>query len=158
ANKTYLAYATGATTPKNARKFNKLASPSKKRTLVTIEEEEHEPAKKVILAYKSETLLVKKVLRRSRRDTTIHQADGSGDGTGDTPGVLDEPKDYVPIDDETNDKSNDVVEEEYERISKELYVDANVRLTDVEPGDEEKGNKEMTNAETVDDEHENVNQ
>nr|GEY41536.1 putative reverse transcriptase domain-containing protein [Tanacetum cinerariifolium] len=178
ANKTYLAYATGATTPKNARKFNKLASLSKKRTLVTIEEEEPEPAKKVILAYKSETLLVKKVLRRSRRDTTIHQADGSGDGTGDTPGVLDEPKGKfvdthegtglkpgvpdsgdeanVQSDDEDVIKSDDDLEqaddewsetnnprEEYERISKELYVDTNVRLTDVEPDDEEKDVKEL---------------
>nr|GEW08330.1 hypothetical protein [Tanacetum cinerariifolium] len=37
AYKTYLAYATGATSPKMKRKFKKLASPSKKRTLVTVE-------------------------------------------------------------------------------------------------------------------------
>nr|GFD16010.1 hypothetical protein [Tanacetum cinerariifolium] len=48
AYKTYLAYATGATSPKMRRKFKKPASPSKKRTLVTIEEEEPEPAKKVV--------------------------------------------------------------------------------------------------------------
>ncbi|GJV97431.1 hypothetical protein Tco_1549008 [Tanacetum coccineum] len=44
---TYLAFATGATSPKKARKFKKPASPSMKRTLVTVEEEEPEPAKKV---------------------------------------------------------------------------------------------------------------
>ncbi|GKA39758.1 hypothetical protein Tco_0732309 [Tanacetum coccineum] len=45
AYKTYLAYVTGAATPKKARRFKKPASPSKKRTLVTVEEEEPEPAK-----------------------------------------------------------------------------------------------------------------
>ncbi|GKB92953.1 hypothetical protein Tco_0979090, partial [Tanacetum coccineum] len=44
--KIYLAYATGVATPKKARKFKKPASPWKKKTLVTVEEEEPEPAKK----------------------------------------------------------------------------------------------------------------
>ncbi|GKE41204.1 hypothetical protein Tco_1464609 [Tanacetum coccineum] len=82
--KTYLAYATGAATPKKARKFKKLDSPSKKRTLVIVEEEEPEPAKKVAQ--------VKKVLKRSRRETTIHQAGGSGNGAGFQPEVPNEPK------------------------------------------------------------------
>ncbi|GJR50631.1 hypothetical protein Tco_1401152 [Tanacetum coccineum] len=68
------------------------------------------------------------------------------------------PPNYVPTDDETNDESNDVTEEEYERINEELYGDVNVRLTNAEPDDEHKGHKEMTNAETEDAEHENVNQ
>ncbi|GKC92192.1 hypothetical protein Tco_1157634 [Tanacetum coccineum] len=68
------------------------------------------------------------------------------------------PKDYVPTNDEMNDESNDVIEEEYERINEELYGDVNVRLTNVEPDDEEKGDMEMTNVETEDAEHENVNQ
>ncbi|GKF51703.1 hypothetical protein Tco_0148170 [Tanacetum coccineum] len=38
--------ATGASTPKKARKFKKPASPSKKKTLVTIEEPAEKPAKK----------------------------------------------------------------------------------------------------------------
>ncbi|GKC35669.1 hypothetical protein Tco_1048053 [Tanacetum coccineum] len=65
-------------------------------------------------------------------------------------------EDYVPTNDKTNDETNDVDEEEYDKINRELYGDANVRLTDVEPDDEDKGNKEMTNAETVDVEHKNV--
>ncbi|GJS04305.1 hypothetical protein Tco_0320813 [Tanacetum coccineum] len=145
---------------------------------------------------------LKKALRISKRETTVHQAGGSSEGadfeskvpdelkgkttdtskgTGLKPGVLDvsttdyskskneswgdsddeyvhTPKDYVPTNDETNDESNDVTEEEYERINEELYGDVNVRLTDAEPDNEEKGDKEMTNAETEDDEHENVNQ
>ncbi|GJU22351.1 hypothetical protein Tco_1155693 [Tanacetum coccineum] len=48
AYKTYLAFAIGATTPKKARKFKKLASPSKKKTLVAIEE----PAKKHVIDIK----------------------------------------------------------------------------------------------------------
>ncbi|GJV55970.1 hypothetical protein Tco_1456975 [Tanacetum coccineum] len=94
AYKTYLAYATGAATPKKARKFKKPASPSKKRTLVTVEEEEPEPAKKVALTKKSsrKQSTVKKVLKRIQRETTIHQAGGSGDGAGFQLEVLDEPK------------------------------------------------------------------
>ncbi|GJY29294.1 hypothetical protein Tco_0405061 [Tanacetum coccineum] len=207
--KTYLAFTTGVASPKKARKFKKLASPSKKRTLAQ----------------------VKKVLKRSQRETTIHQAGGSSDGTGSKPGVLDEPKgksvdthkgtglkqgvpdvskvesskseyeswgdsgdeanvqgddedvqdsdddpqqaddertdsenqeinddeeesdnefvhtseDYVPNDDEANDKTKYVDEEEYERISEELYGDVNVRLTDAEHNDEEKGDADMIN-------------
>ncbi|GKD70422.1 hypothetical protein Tco_1324512, partial [Tanacetum coccineum] len=42
--KTYLAVATGATTPKKARKWKKPASPSKKQTLVITEEPAKKPA------------------------------------------------------------------------------------------------------------------
>ncbi|GKD48202.1 hypothetical protein Tco_1277178, partial [Tanacetum coccineum] len=56
--------------------------------------------------------------------------------------------------DETNDESKEFDEEEYE----ELYGDVNINLIDAEPTDEEKGDQEMTNTETVDAKHENVNQ
>ncbi|GJW23504.1 hypothetical protein Tco_0034126 [Tanacetum coccineum] len=46
AYKTYLAFATRAATPKKARKFKKLVSPSKKKTLVAVEEPIKKPAKK----------------------------------------------------------------------------------------------------------------
>ncbi|GKB49491.1 hypothetical protein Tco_0900244 [Tanacetum coccineum] len=277
AYKTYLSFATGATSPKKERKFKKPDSPSRKSTLVTIEEVP-ELAKKVAPSKKSskkqstsvqirdtpgvsvskkkklakvkrskgidflseaallEEAQVKKVLRRSHRETLIHQAGGSGDETSSTPGVLDEPKsksvdthkgtglkpgvldvstadsseseneswddsgdeaniqndddleqaddeltktdnprtsdeeeiqddeyvhnpeDYVPTDDEMNDESNDLDEEEYERINEELYGDVNVRLTDSKPDDEEQGTKEMIDAGHVDAEHENIHQ
>ncbi|GJR10307.1 hypothetical protein Tco_0792959 [Tanacetum coccineum] len=48
AYKNYLTYATCEASPKMKRKYKKPASPSKKRTLVTVEEEEHKPAKKVV--------------------------------------------------------------------------------------------------------------
>ncbi|GJT60678.1 hypothetical protein Tco_1004211 [Tanacetum coccineum] len=97
AYKTYLAFTTGAVSPKKVRKFKKPVSPSRKSTLVTVEEEEPEPAKKKNTPAKAErskeidflsdtALLeearVKKVLRRSHRETPIHQAGGSGDGAG----------------------------------------------------------------------------
>ncbi|GJU42671.1 retrovirus-related pol polyprotein from transposon TNT 1-94 [Tanacetum coccineum] len=44
--KTYLAFATGAATPKKARKFKKPAFPSKKKALVAVEEPAEKPIKK----------------------------------------------------------------------------------------------------------------
>ncbi|GKB04291.1 hypothetical protein Tco_0832434 [Tanacetum coccineum] len=64
------------------------------------------------------------------------------------------PDDYVPTDNETQ----DVDDEEYVRINEELYDDVNVEMKDVEPADEGKGDKEMTDAEKVDVEHEEINQ
>ncbi|GJY36177.1 hypothetical protein Tco_0421555 [Tanacetum coccineum] len=146
----------------------------KKRTLVTVEEEEHEPANKVKKAPAKakrskgiellsdaallEEAQLKKALKRSKRDTNIHQAGDSGDEANEQEETQDDeyvhtPKDYVPTDDETN----DVDEEEYNRIDK-VYGDVNVRLTDAEPDTENKGDKEMTNAEIVEAKNENVNQ
>ncbi|GJY24313.1 hypothetical protein Tco_0397971, partial [Tanacetum coccineum] len=68
AYKTYLAFATGAASPTKARKFKKPASPSRKRTLVIVEEEP-KPAKKV-----------------------APSKNGLGDGAGFQPKVPDEPK------------------------------------------------------------------
>ncbi|GJT17219.1 hypothetical protein Tco_1012350 [Tanacetum coccineum] len=155
AYKTYLAFATSATSPKKARKYKKPASPSRKRTFVTVEEEEPEPAKKVAQ--------VKKALKRSRQETTIHQEGGSGDGTGSKLGTDSEnqesndddddesddefvhtPPNNVPTDDETNDESNDVNEEEYDRIDKELYGDVNVRLTYAKQDDKGEEDADMT--------------
>ncbi|GKB30015.1 hypothetical protein Tco_0869416 [Tanacetum coccineum] len=245
AYKTYLTYATGATSPKLKRELKKFASPSKKRTFVTVEEEETEPAKKAkkapakaerskgIELLSDATLLeeaqLKKALRRSKRETTIHQAGGSSEGADSESKVCDEPKgkstdtskgtglkpgvpdvsegdsskseyeswgdsgdkdaddqqgddERTESDDEptetdnpktsddeeeiqddkfvhtpedyvlTDDKSNDVTEEEYERINEELYGDVNVSLTYVESA-EKKDDAEMTVAS-----HVNVNQ
>ncbi|GJT36782.1 hypothetical protein Tco_0936647 [Tanacetum coccineum] len=46
AYKTYLVFATRVVTPKKARKFKKLTSPSKKKALVTVEEPVEKPVKK----------------------------------------------------------------------------------------------------------------
>ncbi|GKE06662.1 hypothetical protein Tco_1398680, partial [Tanacetum coccineum] len=63
------------------------------------------------------------------------------------------PPNYVPTDNETNDESNDVTGEEYERINEELYGDVNGSLADDEPANKEKDDEEMTVAG-----HVNVNQ
>ncbi|GJZ46492.1 hypothetical protein Tco_0594088 [Tanacetum coccineum] len=204
AYKTYLAYATGAASPKMKRKLKKLASPSKKRTFFTVDKGNELLSDAALL----EEAQLKKALRRRKRETTIHQAGDSSkgvdfesevpdepigksidtsEGTGLKPGVPDvskcdsskskyeswgdsgdedadeqethddkfvhTPEDYVPPDDETNDDSNDVTEEVYERINKELYGDVNVSLTDVEPTHKDKDDEEITIADYV-----NVNQ
>nr|GEU59818.1 hypothetical protein [Tanacetum cinerariifolium] len=130
AYKTYLAYATGASSPKMKKKLKKPTSPLKKKTLVIIEKEEPEPAKKVPDEPKGKSI-------------------NTNEGTGLKPGVPDVSKDYVP----TNDELNDVTKEEYKRISEELYGDVNVSLTYTEPGDKEKDDVEMTVAG-----HVNINQ
>nr|GEZ92616.1 hypothetical protein [Tanacetum cinerariifolium] len=62
------------------------------------------------------------------------------------------PDDYVPNDDKNID------DEEYDRINKEMYSDVNVKLKDIELEGKGKDDKEMTNFDHVDAEHENVNQ
>ncbi|GJW15447.1 hypothetical protein Tco_0019580 [Tanacetum coccineum] len=230
--KTYLAFATGATTPKKAWKFKKSASPSKKKALVAV----FEPAKKLVkksaarrqsAAASLKEAQLKKAIKRSKRETNIHQAGGSSEGADLVSEVPDEPKgksidisegiglkprvpdvskadsteseyksfgdsddddddqqsgdertesddeksvdlnktdyeekdefvhtpdDYVPTDDENVD------DEEYERINKEMYDDVNVELKDAEHANEEKGDEEMTHAENVNVEHEEVSQ
>nr|GEW58701.1 hypothetical protein [Tanacetum cinerariifolium] len=59
------------------------------------------------------------------------------------------PENYEPTEDEMNDESDDVTEEEYERTNEELYGDVNVRLTDVEPNDEDKGNQVKDDAQAT---------
>nr|GEY88837.1 hypothetical protein [Tanacetum cinerariifolium] len=107
--KIYLAFATGEATPKKARKFKKIASPSKKLSLVL----EEEPAKKSAPAKRDKTpattdrskgidllpeaaLLedaqLEKVLKRSKRETHSHQVSGSGDGVDSQLKVPDELK------------------------------------------------------------------
>nr|GEV39915.1 hypothetical protein [Tanacetum cinerariifolium] len=105
--KTYLTYATGVASPKMKRKFKKPASLLIKRTLVTVELEEPEPAKKVKAPAKAErskgiellsdTALLeeaqlKKDLKRSKQETNIHQAGGSSKGANLKLKVSDEPK------------------------------------------------------------------
>ncbi|GKD88247.1 hypothetical protein Tco_1363754, partial [Tanacetum coccineum] len=136
AYKTYIAYATGAASLKMKRKGKRPASRSKKRTLVTVEEEEPKPAKKVVPTKKpatkrqstgvriqdtpgvsvskkkapakaerskgiellsdatllEEAAQLKKALKRSKRDTNIHQAGGSSKGADFESEVTYEPK------------------------------------------------------------------
>nr|GEX36090.1 hypothetical protein [Tanacetum cinerariifolium] len=85
---------------------------------------------------------LKKAIKKSKRETNIHQAGGSSRGANIESKVPDEPKD----------------DEEYKRINKETYDDVNVELKDAKPFNEEKGDEEMTHAENVNDEHKEVSQ
>ncbi|GJY60730.1 hypothetical protein Tco_0461387 [Tanacetum coccineum] len=91
AYKTYLAFAIGDATPKKARKFKKPASLSKKKAFVVVEEPADKPKKAPAKDERSkridlllETTLheeaqFKKALKRSKRETNIHQAGGSSE-------------------------------------------------------------------------------
>ncbi|GKE37652.1 hypothetical protein Tco_1461057, partial [Tanacetum coccineum] len=204
AYKTYLAFAIGATPPKKTRKFKKPASPSKKKALVAVDEPIDKSVKKPVAKRQSagiellsdvallEEAQLKKLIKRSKRETNIHQPGGSikgadfesevpdepkaksiniSEGTGLKPGVPDHSddertesvnpstsddeeetqeykyvhtlEDYVP----TNDETEDMDDEEYDRINKELCDDMNVGLMDAKPTNEEIGDEEMTHAE-----------
>ncbi|GJV96704.1 hypothetical protein Tco_1548281 [Tanacetum coccineum] len=62
------------------------------------------------------------------------------------------PEDYVPTDDE------DVNDEEFDRINKEMYSDVNMELKDSKRKGEGKDDEEMTDVGQVDAEHEEVSQ
>nr|GEU66883.1 retrovirus-related Pol polyprotein from transposon TNT 1-94 [Tanacetum cinerariifolium] len=165
AYKTYLAYATEAATPKKARKFKKPACPLTKRTLVTVKEGEPKPAKKVKAPAKAaksngidllseaallEEAQLKKALKKSKQETSIHQAGGSSEGADFESKVPDEPKGKsietskgtslklgVPNVSKTDSSKSE--------IYKELYGDVNVRLTDAEQDNEDQEDAKMTN-------------
>nr|GEV42282.1 hypothetical protein [Tanacetum cinerariifolium] len=102
-----------------------------------------------------EAAQLKKVLKKSNQDNHMLHASSSSNEVGSQPKVHDELKEKTTG---INKGTDDVTEEEYERINEELYGDVNVRLTDAEPDNKNKGDKEMTNAETKDAEHVKVNQ
>ncbi|GKB01226.1 hypothetical protein Tco_0829270 [Tanacetum coccineum] len=174
AYKTYLAYATGAAIPRN-RENTPGVSVSKKKAPVNA-------ARSKGIDLLSEAALLeeaqlKKDLKRSKRETSIHQAGGSNDedvqDSDDEPQHADDertasenqetnddeketedefvhtPPNNVPTDDETNDESNDVDEEEYDRIDKELYGDVNIKLKDSEHKGEGKDDEKMTDVDHV---------
>nr|GEU51657.1 hypothetical protein [Tanacetum cinerariifolium] len=150
AYKTYLAYATGATSPKMKRKLKKPAFPLKKRTLVVKEEEEHKPSKK---AGDSRDEANKEGDDEDDQESNDERTESDDKQTeADNPKTSDDeeqtqddeylrtPDDYVPTNDETNDESKEFNEEEYE----ELYGDVNISLKDDEPANKGKDDEEMT--------------
>ncbi|GJZ29305.1 hypothetical protein Tco_0573952 [Tanacetum coccineum] len=91
AYQTYLAFATGAVTPKKIRKFKKPASPSKKKTLVTTKELVRKPAKKPKPAKKD--IPSNKPSRKQSTGVQIKDTPGgSSEGAESELEVLDEPK------------------------------------------------------------------
>ncbi|GJR25091.1 hypothetical protein Tco_0973618 [Tanacetum coccineum] len=153
AYKTYLAFAIGATTPKKVRKFKKPTSPSKKKTLVVVEDPTEKPAKKPVARRHSTgvqirdtfgvSILNKKAPTKAERSKGIDLLSESAlleeahdDDQTDNPRTSDDeeetqedkyvhtPEDYVPTNDEN------VYDEEFDRIDGEMYRDVNVELKD----------------------------
>ncbi|GKD12698.1 hypothetical protein Tco_1197105 [Tanacetum coccineum] len=175
AYKTYLAYATSATSPKMKRKFKKPASSLKKRTLVNkkalakvarskgiellsdaalLEEAQLKKASKEAnekQLFIKQMAQVRELISNQRTDSENQEANNDEEENEDE--FVHTLLNYVPTNDETNDESDDVTEEEYERINEELYGDGNINLTDVEPANKEKDDEEMAVAS-----HVNVNQ
>ncbi|GJS65801.1 hypothetical protein Tco_0680365 [Tanacetum coccineum] len=172
AYKTYLTFATRATTPKKARKLKKLASPSKKKTLV-VKKAPAKTERSKGIGLLSEAALpkkaqIKKAIKQSKRETFIHQASGSSEGAdleseGDSDDDNDD-DDHQSNDERTesnDDKSVDLnkIDDEEETQEEDEFVHTpNNYLKDAEPADEEKGDEEMTHTKEVNAEHEEVSQ
>nr|GEW84978.1 hypothetical protein [Tanacetum cinerariifolium] len=155
AYKDYLAYSNGTATPKKARKFKKPSSPSMKSTLVTMEAGEHKPSNIVVspknplrkqsTAELLEEAQLKKALKRSKWETSTHQAGGSSERVDFESKVPDEPKgneyeSWGGSGDEANVKGDD--EDVQDSDDKPQYV--NDEITDYE-NQETKDDKEETN-------------
>ncbi|GJW63054.1 hypothetical protein Tco_0114938 [Tanacetum coccineum] len=158
AYKNYLSYATAAATPKKARKFKKPASPSKKRTLVTVEEEEPEPAKKVGAGFELEvpddpkgksidtsegTSLKPGVPDVSKADSSESKYESWGD-SGDEANVKGDDEDVQNSDDEpqyadderTNYENQETNDDEEETDDEFVHTPLNYVPTDDETNDE----------------------
>ncbi|GJW08040.1 hypothetical protein Tco_1570463 [Tanacetum coccineum] len=132
--KTYLAFATGAETLKKARKFKKPTFPSKKLYLLLYEEPARKPVNKPA----------------TRRQSAVVDSIRL---------VIDEDDGVCTYSDDLCIYANENVEdEEFERINKEMYSDVNVEIRYMELEGEGKDDEEMTDAGYVDDVRENVNQ
>nr|GEV26341.1 hypothetical protein [Tanacetum cinerariifolium] len=176
AYKTYLAFATGAATPKKARKFKKPASPSKKKDLIAIEEPIEKPIKKPaakrqftgvqIRDTSGVSVSKKNAPAKAERSkgiellsevTSLKEAQlkkvlnvskvDSSKREYESWGDSDDDEDQQSHDEST--KSDD---------KKEMYDDVNVKLKDIELEGEGKDYEEMTDAAYVDAKPKNVNQ
>ncbi|GJS04314.1 hypothetical protein Tco_0320822 [Tanacetum coccineum] len=123
AYKTYLAFATGATTPKKARKFKKPTSHSKKKTVVVVDEPAEKPAKKPDGDSNDEN--------DQQSDNEITESNygkiADLNKTDDEEETHDDKfvhttENYVP----TNDETEDVDDKEYDRINEEYAEHENV--------------------------------
>ncbi|GJS49934.1 hypothetical protein Tco_0600055 [Tanacetum coccineum] len=176
AYKTYLAFATGQATPRKARKFKKIASPSKKLSSVLEEEPAVKPKRAKKPSKKSTTVPTLGVVigdtpgvfvSKKKAPAKVDRGKGMGfnflfyDVDGDTKQV-DSEKTDSDEDENPNLKQNDDEEEWYEveyvntsenyefidddEEYEELYKDTKLRLKDAEHEEERKGDEEMTNA------------
>ncbi|GJS10293.1 hypothetical protein Tco_0367089 [Tanacetum coccineum] len=149
AYKTYLSFATGTASPKKERKYKKPASPSRKRTLVIVEEEEPEPAKKFVPS--------KKPSRKQSIGVQIRDTPGVSVSKKKAPATTDKSKGIhllseaalikeAPVKKALKRRVPDVpkTDSSESEINKELYGDVNVSLTDVEQDDGDEEDADMT--------------
>ncbi|GJT17735.1 hypothetical protein Tco_0876441 [Tanacetum coccineum] len=186
AYKNYLAFATGQATPRKARKFKKIASPSKKLSSVLEEEPAVKPKRAKKPSKKSTTVptlgvvigdtpgvsvskkkapakvdrgkgmdllsvvtllevaQLKKVLKKSKQDTHMLHASGSGDGFGF------QPKRNSEDDDSNDDDSDDVTNDDDDDVDSD--VDGDTKASDSEKTDSDED--ENPNLKQNDDEEE----
>ncbi|GJY15945.1 hypothetical protein Tco_0386367 [Tanacetum coccineum] len=208
AYKTYYNFATGKATPKKARKFKKVASPSKKLSLVLEEgpvkkpKKANKPVKKsttmptigvvirdtpgVSISKKKspakvdrgkgmdilsdaallEAVQVKESLKKSKKDSHMLYASGSGDRVGSQPKVLDESQDKTigtnegsdsEDDDSNDDDNNDVSKHDDDDADSDGDSDNDASDSERTDSDEEKNPnlnlKDDKEEETQDDEY-----
>ncbi|GJV73391.1 hypothetical protein Tco_1493386 [Tanacetum coccineum] len=186
AYKAYLAYATGGFPPNKSRKFKKPASLSKKKNLVAVEKTAKKPAKKPDARRQSAGVQIRDTLGGSSegaglelevpdeqkgKSTNTRDSDDDDDQQGDdenTESDNDKDTNLNKTDDEEEDEfihtlddyipTNDenIDDEEYNRINKEMYSDVNVELKETELEGKGKDDKEMTDVGHVYDEQEKV--
>ncbi|GJX86480.1 hypothetical protein Tco_0337254 [Tanacetum coccineum] len=164
--KTFLAYATGVITPKKARKLRNLLLHQRRKVLLLLKSLlRNLMLKDSQLVFKSETLLVldKKVIKRSKRETNIHQEGSSSKGAGLEPEVPNEPKgksidinsddnddDDQQSDDEQTESNNPRTSDDEEETQEdefvhtpENYVPTDDETNDVDDEEYRKINEEM---------------
>ncbi|GJZ23453.1 hypothetical protein Tco_0560912 [Tanacetum coccineum] len=133
ANQTYLAFVTGAATPKPKRIYKKHDSPMIKTTTTSPEEtlvkKKYAPSKRVVSSKKPAT-------KRQSGGVRIQDTFGGSSEAADSESeVPDEPKGKTIDTSEGTGLKPRVPD---------LYGDVNISLKDVEPADKEKDNEEMT--------------
>ncbi|GKA73251.1 hypothetical protein Tco_0779467 [Tanacetum coccineum] len=141
--KTYLAYATGTTSPKMKRKFKKPASPSKKKSLVVVDERADKPVKKPAAKRQSVGGAdFKSKVPNELNGKSIDTSEGTGLKLG-VPNVskadYSENSDDEPqyVDDERIDSDNQETNDDEEKIENEfVHTPPNYVPSDDETNDE----------------------
>ncbi|GJT43150.1 hypothetical protein Tco_0951865 [Tanacetum coccineum] len=159
AYKTYYDFATGKATPKKARKYKKVASPSRKSSPVLEEEHAKKPERarnlpRSLQLYHSRcTLLkaaqVKEALQKSKKDSHMIHASGLGGGFGSQPKgdsgddeSNDDDNDEVTKDDDEDDVESDANKDKEASDSEKMDSDEDENLNVNQNDDEEEEHEE----------------
>nr|GEY75937.1 hypothetical protein [Tanacetum cinerariifolium] len=131
--KTYLDFAIGKATPKKARKFKKVASPSKEVDILGVTVSKKKAPTKVdrckgmdllFEAVLLEAAQLIKALKKSKQDTHMLHASGLGDGVRSQPKVPDESKDKTTGTDEGTDSDDDSNDDDSDDEDDDVKSDA----------------------------------